>query len=43
MDTECYKLTAPFVRERHKGDRNVPVCQYFEVSFAVLNKCVYNT
>ena len=31
VDTECYKLTASFVREKHKGDRSVPVCQFFEV------------
>ena len=31
MDTECYKLTASFIREKHKGDRSVPVCQFFEV------------
>ncbi|XP_019851833.1 PREDICTED: TFIIH basal transcription factor complex helicase XPD subunit-like [Amphimedon queenslandica] len=30
VDTECYKLTASFVREKHKADKSTPVCQFFE-------------
>ena len=32
VDGECFKLTASFVRERHKKDSTVPVCQFYEVN-----------
>ena len=32
VDSECHKLTASFVRERHSRDSSVPVCPFYEVS-----------
>ena len=31
VDTECFKLTASFVRDQHGTDSSVPVCQFYEV------------
>jgi DNA excision repair protein ERCC-2 len=30
VDAECFKLTAPFVRENHRHDDSVPICQFYE-------------
>ncbi len=35
VDGECFKLTASFVRERHRKDSSVPVCQFYEVQIVV--------
>ena len=37
VDSECFKLTASFVRERHKNDSSVPVCQFYEVHNSMMN------
>lgn len=31
IDGKCHTLTASFVRDRHKSDPSVPVCDLFEV------------
>ena len=31
VDSKCHKLTASFVRERHKSDSRVPICLFYEV------------
>ena len=33
VDSSCHRLTASFVRHRHKSDSSVPVCLFYEVGY----------
>lgn len=35
VDSECFKLTASFVRDRHRANSSIPVCQFYEEFDAV--------
>ena len=41
VDSNCHKLTASFVRERHKSDSRVPICLFYEVQVEMNGLAAY--
>ena len=35
VDSRCHRLTASFIRHRHKSDSSVPICLFYEVGMLV--------
>lgn len=33
VDSRCHRLTASFIRHRHKSDSSVPICLFYEVGY----------
>ena len=42
VDGKCLSLTASYIRLRHKEDKTVPVCAFYEVMI-LWCKCLYCT
>ena len=43
VDSECFKLTASFVRDRHRANSSIPVCQFYEVIQLLIYNCNLTT
>ena len=40
MDGKCLSLTASYIRLKHKEDKSVPVCSFYEVQLSTVSlKC----